>query len=80
MAARGTYHEGRVLELVKKFKIWKDQRLAGARAFQSTYDRYVISLVGMKELPICLHSSQSGNISVQVAIPGPSRHECKLSI
>lgn len=39
LGARGSYHEGRVAELVKKFKIWKEERLPGVRAFQSTYDR-----------------------------------------
>ncbi|KAI0343952.1 hypothetical protein BDW22DRAFT_1355187 [Trametopsis cervina] len=39
MAQRGSYHEGRVLELVKKFKVWREERLPGVRAFQSTYDR-----------------------------------------
>ncbi|KAI0702460.1 hypothetical protein BC835DRAFT_1411015 [Cytidiella melzeri] len=39
MGQRGLYHEGRVLELVKKFKVWRDERVPGVRAFQSTYDR-----------------------------------------
>lgn len=39
MGVRGVYHEDRVLELVKKFSIWREQRLPGVRAFQSTYDR-----------------------------------------
>ncbi|KAI0076264.1 hypothetical protein K474DRAFT_1757648 [Panus rudis PR-1116 ss-1] len=39
MGIRGLFHEDRVMELVKKFKVWRDQRLPGARAFQSTYDR-----------------------------------------
>lgn len=43
MGARGLYHEGRVAELVKKFKIWREERLPGVRAFQSTYDRYALS-------------------------------------
>ncbi|OBZ79723.1 Proteasome activator complex subunit 4 [Grifola frondosa] len=39
MGSRGTYHEGRVLELAKKFPVWRQERLPGVRAFQSTYDR-----------------------------------------
>jgi proteasome activator subunit 4 len=41
MSIRGTYHQGRVEELVSKFKVWREERLPGARAFQSTYDRFV---------------------------------------
>lgn len=39
MGIRGLFHEGRTLELVKKFKTWREDRLPGVRAFQSTYDR-----------------------------------------
>ncbi|KAK7694363.1 hypothetical protein QCA50_001549 [Cerrena zonata] len=39
MGTRGVFHEGRVQELAEKFAVWRDQRLPGARAFQSTYDR-----------------------------------------
>ena len=39
MGIRGLFHEGRTLELVKKFKKWRDERIPGVRAFQSTYDR-----------------------------------------
>ena len=42
MGARGVFHEGRVQELVEKFAVWREERLPGARAFQSTYDRYLI--------------------------------------
>jgi proteasome activator subunit 4 len=35
------FHLGRIKELVKSFKIWKDERLPGVRAFQSTYDKCV---------------------------------------
>ena len=41
MSIRGTYHQGRVEELASKFKAWREERLPGARAFQSTYDRCV---------------------------------------
>ncbi|OCH96655.1 hypothetical protein OBBRIDRAFT_787227 [Obba rivulosa] len=39
MGIRGTYHMGRVLELVNNFEVWRKERLPGVRAFQSTYDR-----------------------------------------
>lgn len=39
MGARGMFHEERVQELAAKFVVWRDQRLPGARAFRSTYDR-----------------------------------------
>ncbi|KAJ3490476.1 hypothetical protein NLI96_g1377 [Meripilus lineatus] len=39
MGARGVFHEGRVLELARKFPQWREERLPGVRAFQSTYDR-----------------------------------------
>ncbi|KAF8168284.1 hypothetical protein B0H34DRAFT_792908 [Crassisporium funariophilum] len=39
MGMRGTYHKGRVEELVGRFKEWRTARVSGARAFQSTYDR-----------------------------------------
>ena len=42
MGIRGTYHAERVAELVDKFKIWRERRLPGVHAFQSTYDRWVL--------------------------------------
>ena len=39
MGMRGTYHKGRVSELVEQFAIWRSERMPGVRAFQSTYDR-----------------------------------------
>ncbi|TBU39582.1 hypothetical protein BD309DRAFT_1022044 [Dichomitus squalens] len=39
LGVRGTFHEGRVADLVKRFPIWRAERLPGVRAFQSTYDR-----------------------------------------
>ena len=40
MGISGGSHEGRVMELVKKFDIWRNERLPGVRAFQSIYDKY----------------------------------------
>ncbi|KAI0274846.1 hypothetical protein BC834DRAFT_814888 [Gloeopeniophorella convolvens] len=39
MGMRGTYHQERVAELVQRFPQWRAERLPGARAFQSTYDK-----------------------------------------
>ncbi|TFY83729.1 hypothetical protein EWM64_g270 [Hericium alpestre] len=39
MGMRGSYHKDRVQELVKHFPTWRAERLPGARAFQSNYDR-----------------------------------------
>ncbi|KAJ7666434.1 hypothetical protein B0H17DRAFT_1162542 [Mycena rosella] len=44
MGMRGNYHKGRVTELVKKFHIWREERVPGVRAFQSTYDRVGITI------------------------------------
>ncbi|EMD41658.1 hypothetical protein CERSUDRAFT_110231 [Gelatoporia subvermispora B] len=39
LGIRGVYHKDRVLELTQKFEVWRNERLPGARAIQSTYDR-----------------------------------------
>jgi len=39
LGMRGIYHRTRVQELVKRFPEWRAERLPGARAFQSTYDK-----------------------------------------
>ncbi|KAF7437108.1 hypothetical protein PC9H_003942 [Pleurotus ostreatus] len=44
MGMRGYYHKHRVADLVEKFAVWRGQRLSGARAFQSTYDRVGITV------------------------------------
>ena len=41
MGMRGTYHRTRVLQLVDRFRVWRQERPSGVRAFQSIYDRYV---------------------------------------
>jgi hypothetical protein len=41
MDMRGGYHRQRVQELVDRFKIWREERVPGVRAFQSMYDRYM---------------------------------------
>ncbi|KAK2462050.1 hypothetical protein APHAL10511_006513 [Amanita phalloides] len=44
MGLRGGYHLHRVQDLVERFKIWREERLPGVRAFQSTYDRVGITI------------------------------------
>ncbi|KAF9014988.1 hypothetical protein BDQ17DRAFT_1418116 [Cyathus striatus] len=44
MGMRGTYHKARVLELVELFKVWREERAPGVRAFHSTYDRVGIAV------------------------------------
>ena len=44
MGMRGTYHKDRILELVHRFNIWREERIPGVRAFQSTYDRFDLKL------------------------------------
>jgi len=39
LGMRGIYHRVRVQELVQRFPEWRAERLPGARAFQSTYDK-----------------------------------------
>lgn len=39
MGMRGVGHKDRVMELVDRFKVWREERLPGVRAFQSTYDK-----------------------------------------
>ncbi|KAG5648200.1 hypothetical protein DXG03_006155 [Asterophora parasitica] len=44
MGMRGTFHMERVLELVDRFKVWREERVPGVRAFQSTYDRVGVTV------------------------------------
>ncbi|THH19718.1 hypothetical protein EW146_g1513 [Bondarzewia mesenterica] len=46
MGIRASYHGQRVAELVQNFPRWRAERLPGARAFQSTYDRSNAELKG----------------------------------
>ncbi|KAJ4476693.1 hypothetical protein J3R30DRAFT_3704168 [Lentinula aciculospora] len=39
MGMRGSYNQSRVSELVRNFKVWREERVSGVRAFQSKYDR-----------------------------------------
>ncbi|KAF9472467.1 hypothetical protein BDN70DRAFT_886944 [Pholiota conissans] len=44
MSMRGTFHQGRIEELVGKFKEWRIARVPGVRAFQSSYDRVGVTI------------------------------------
>lgn len=44
MGIRSTCHLGRVHELVENFKVWREQRIPGTRAFQSKYDRVGVTV------------------------------------
>ncbi|CAK5265273.1 unnamed protein product [Mycena citricolor] len=44
MGMRGMYHMDRFTELVGKFHVWREERVSGVRAFQSTYDRVGITI------------------------------------
>ncbi|TFK76829.1 hypothetical protein BDN72DRAFT_890635 [Pluteus cervinus] len=44
MGMHGTFHKQRVQELVEKFHVWREERIPGVRAFQSTYDRVGITI------------------------------------
>ncbi|KAJ7456675.1 hypothetical protein FB451DRAFT_613190 [Mycena latifolia] len=44
MGMRGYYHKERINELVKSFHLWREERIPGVRAFQSTYDRVGITV------------------------------------
>ena len=78
MSIRGTYHQERVEELVSKFKVWREERLPGARAFQSTYDRFVHvwygSLVAELIFPKCWCDG------LQVAFPALTRYKRHVDV
>lgn len=57
MGIRGTYHTNRVLELVDNFKVWREQRLPGVRAYQSTYDR--VGIVVCRWLFLSVHGTDA---------------------
>ncbi|EJD55475.1 hypothetical protein AURDEDRAFT_109790 [Auricularia subglabra TFB-10046 SS5] len=44
LGIRNGYHVKRIAELVIKFPEWREQRLPGTRAFQSTYDRVGVTV------------------------------------
>lgn len=44
MGMRGTFHQKRIQGLVESFKIWREERIPGIRAFQSKYDRVGITI------------------------------------
>lgn len=58
MGTRGMYHEARIAELVKRFKVWREERLPGVRAFQSTYDR--VGVLVCRWLFQTIHDTNAG--------------------
>jgi len=66
MGMRGIYLQTRVQELVQQFPGWRAERLPGARAFQSTYDKLVLASVLRVVLDMC---EQSGNHNMSLVIP-----------
>lgn len=61
MGIRGVYHKERVLELVDRFKVWREDRVPGVRAFQSTYDRCSLNITHMIGLP-SHHPTESASL------------------
>ena len=79
MGMRGTYHKNRVLELVERFNVWRQERLPGVRAFQSTYDRFSFnSMLALRCYLIC--PLQGGHHCLQVALSIGARRTCELNI
>jgi hypothetical protein len=66
MDMRGRYHKERVLELVDRFKLWREERVPGVRAFQSMYDRCALDTTSHEAT---LTSIQSRNNRLQLAVP-----------
>ena len=59
MGLRGTYHKARIQQLVEDFKIWREERLPGTRAFQSKYDR--VGVIVCKWLFQAVHDIQASS-------------------
>ena len=78
MSIRGTYHQERVEELVSKFKVWKEERLPGARAFQSTYDRFVHAWCGCFVAELMPPKCRCDGL--QVAFPALARYQRHVSV
>ncbi|KAF8587302.1 hypothetical protein K439DRAFT_1645895 [Ramaria rubella] len=57
LGVRGTYHISRILELVDRFPIWREERVPGPRAFDSTYDR--VGILVCKWLFQAIHDVQA---------------------
>ena len=56
MGIRGTYHK----ELVEGFKVWREERLPGTRAFQSKYDR--VGVIVCKWFYQAVHDIQASSV------------------
>jgi len=71
LGMRGIYHRARVQELVQRFPEWRAERLPGARAFQSTYDKWVPPLPSLAFLDKC---EQSRDHNMSLVIPNGARY------
>jgi proteasome activator subunit 4 len=75
---RGIYHRTRVQDLVQRFPEWRAERLPGARAFQSTYDKLVPLPVSSQAFPDKHEQSSDNNMSL--AIPNAARYKCNSGV
>lgn len=57
MDMHGTFHLNNLKTLVEKFKIWREERIPGVRAFLSTYDKVGIAIC--KWLYQAVHDSRA---------------------
>ena len=57
LGVRDVYHKQRFTKLIQQFVVWRDQRLPGARAIHSIYDRAASTV--MKWLFLGLHDVQA---------------------
>ncbi|KAL0950828.1 hypothetical protein HGRIS_007590 [Hohenbuehelia grisea] len=60
MSMRGYYHAERIQGLVQDFKVWREQRIPGTRAFQSAYDRVGITIC--KWLIQSIHDTHASSV------------------
>jgi hypothetical protein len=74
---RGNYHQARVQELVQRFSGWRAERLPGSRAFQSTYDKLVLTYILRAFFDKC---GQSGDYNMSLVIPNGARYECDSGV
>jgi len=77
LGMRGIYHQTRVQELVQRFSGWRAERLPGSRAFQSTYDKLVLTYIFRAFLD---KREQSGNHNMSLVIPNGARYQRDIRV
>jgi proteasome activator subunit 4 len=77
LGMRGIYHQTRVQELVQRFSGWRAERLPGSRAFQSTYDKLVLTYIFWAFLD---KREQSGNHNMSLVIPNGARYQRDIRV